>query len=509
MSDEQIEAEALHDAKNFSTNFNRKGAGGFINFFNSLSMFSNAAIQGVSGAIRTFDSPKKAVRGAVSIMILPAFIGWMCTMLSPDDDEEEYKVPDYMRDNNIIFLDKRCPLSMELIPWYRIGVNYALMQQGRRSKEEAIESIAMGFAEHGLPIPPVVSSAISSSVDWIVNDDNYSTEEQRLVGALTQLMYAQYLGNIHQLEQNKSWSGANLRNEFAQGRPQYLFGQNEAELFRDWSKLNYRLAGGDTNVPQNTKQGSLKPMNEFADINPKELRAYLGAVVPSGWLDIACYAYGITMGDEEQRGKDKPVANKFLLDADREVFEYTVAKEMKAMVKAYDEKRKSLLGVWEGYSEEEQIKAAQRVNAIASATSGMNNINRRKYVEQEIAENGNDALLEMYLTFGVNLAEDGWDDRRNKEWKKLCDAYTKLNIYSKGVKQGKTEGEFVRDIETETGVNLGENASIDEARRILTAIMLSEQMRVKGIEHTMPEIQKQMLNKTWLPATERARQAAK
>ena len=509
MSDEQIEAEALHDAKNFSTNFNRKGAGGFINFFNSLSMFSNAAIQGVSGAIRTFDSPKKAVRGAVSIMILPAFIGWMCTMLSPDDDEEEYKVPDYMRDNNIIFLDKRCPLSMELIPWYRIGVNYALIQQGRRSKEEAIESIAMGFAEHGLPIPPVVSSAISSSVDWIVNDDNYSTEEQRLVGALTQLMYAQYLGNIHQLEQNKSWSGANLRNEFAQGRPQYLFGQNEAELFRDWSKLNYRLAGGDTNVPQNTKQGSLKPMNEFADINPKELRAYLGAVVPSGWLDIACYAYGITMGDEEQRGKDKPVANKFLLDADREVFEYTVAKEMKAMVKAYDEKRKSLLGVWEGYSEEEQIKAAQRVNAIASATSGMNNINRRKYVEQEIAENGNDALLEMYLTFGVNLAEDGWDDRRNKEWKKLCDAYTKLNIYSKGVKQGKTEGEFVRDIETETGVNLGENASIDEARRILTAIMLSEQMRVKGIEHTMPEIQKQMLNKTWLPATERARKAAK
>ena len=509
MSDEQIEAEALHDAKNFSTNFNRKGAGGFINFFNSLSMFSNAAIQGVSGAIRTFDSPKKAVRGAVSIMILPAFIGWMCTMLSPDDDEEEYKVPDYMRDNNIIFLDKRCPLSMELIPWYRIGVNYALMQQGRRSKEEAIESIAMGFAEHGLPIPPVVSSAISSSVDWIVNDDNYSTEEQRLVGALTQLMYAQYLGNIHQLEQNKSWSGANLRNEFAQGRPQYLFGQNEAELFRDWSKLNYRLAGGDTNVPQNTKQGSLKPMNEFADINPKELRAYLGAVVPSGWLDIACYAYGITMGDEEQRGKDKPVANKFLLDADREVFEYTVAKEMKAMVKAYDEKRKSLLGVWEGYSEEEQIQAAQRVNAIASATSGMNNINRRKYVEQEIAENGNDALLEMYLTFGVNLAEDGWDDRRNKEWKKLCDAYTKLNLYSKGVKQGKTEGEFVRDIETETGVNLGENASIDEARRILTAIMLSEQMRVKGIEHTIPEIQKQMLNKTWLPATERARKAAK
>lgn len=509
MSDEQIEAEALHDAKNFSTNFNRKGAGGFINFFNSLSMFSNAAIQGVSGAIRTFDSPKKAVRGAVSIMILPAFIGWMCTMLSPDDDEEEYKVPDYMRDNNIIFLDKRCPLSMELIPWYRIGVNYALMQQGRRSKEEAIESIAMGFAEHGLPIPPVVSSAISSSVDWIVNDDNYSTEEQRLVGALTQLMYAQYLGNIHQLEQNKSWSGANLRNEFAQGRPQYLFGQNEAELFRDWSKLNYRLTGGDTNVPQNTKQGSLKPMNEFADINPKELRAYLGAVVPSGWLDIACYAYGIAMGDEEQRGKDKPVANKFLLDADREVFEYTVAKEMKAMVKAYDEKRKSLLGVWEGYSEEEQIKAAQRVNAIASATSGMNNINRRKYVEQEISENGNDALLEMYLTFGVNLAEDGWDDRRNKEWKKLCDAYTKLNLYSKGVKQGKTEGEFVRDIETETGVNLGENASIDEARRILTATMLSEQMRVKGIEHTMPEIQKQMLNKTWLPATERARQTAK
>lgn len=508
MSDEQIEAEALHDAKNFSTNFNRKAAGGFINFFNSLSMFSNAAIQGVSGAIRTFDSPKKAVRGAVSIMILPAFIGWMCTMLSPDDDEEEYKVPDYMRDNNIILLDTRCPLSMELIPWYRIGVNYALMQQGRRSKEQAIESIAMGFAEHGLPIPPIVGSAISNGIDWAIDEDEYSSKEKRLVSAITQLMYAQYLGNIHQLEQNKSWSGANLRNEFAQGRPQYLFGQNEAELFRDWSKLNYRLAGGDTNVPQNTKRGSLKPMNEFADINPKELRAYLGAVVPSGWLDIACYAYGITMGDEEQRGKDKPVANKFLLDADREVFEYTVAKEMKAMVKAYDEKMKSLKGIIEGYSEEELSLATRRIEEVSKATHGMSYEERRKYIEDEISNNGNDAVLEAYLTFGVNLAEDGWSTKVNDGWKELTNAYTKLNIYSKGIKQGKSEREFIRDIKLATGIDLDENNSLDEARKILTAVMLSEIMRVKGIEHTMPTIQKQMLNSTWLPSTERAKKAA-
>ena len=508
MSDEQIEAEALHDAKNFSTNFNRKAAGGFINFFNSLSMFSNAAIQGVSGAIRTFDSPKKAVRGAVPIMILPAFIGWMCTMLSPDDDEEEYKVPDYMRDNNIILLDTRCPLSMELIPWYRIGVNYALMQQGRRSKEQAIESIAMGFAEHGLPIPPIVGSAISNGIDWAIDEDEYSSKEKRLVSAITQLMYAQYLGNIHQLEQNKSWSGANLRNEFAQGRPQYLFGQNEAELFRDWSKLNYRLAGGDTNVPQNTKRGSLKQMNEFADINPKELRAYLGAVVPSGWLDIACYAYGITMGDEEQRGKDKPVANKFLLDADREVFEYTVAKEMKAMVKAYDEKMESLKGIIEGYSEEQLSLAAMRIKEVSKATYGMSYEERRKYIEDEISNNGNDAVLEAYLTFGVNLAEDGWSTKVNDGWKELTNAYTKLNIYSKGIKQGKSEREFIRDIKLATGIDLDENNSLDEARKILTAVMLSEIMRVKGIEHTMPTIQKQMLNSTWLPSTERAKKAA-
>ena len=509
MSDEQIEAEALHDAKNFSTNFNRKGAGGFINFFNSLSMFSNAAIQGVSGAIRTFENPKKAIRGAVSIMILPAFVGWMCTMLSPDDDDEEYKIPDYMRDNNLIFMDKRIPLSQELIPWYRIGVNYALMQQGRRSKEEAIESIGMGFAEHGLPVPPVVGSAISTGIDWAIDDDDYSSKEQRLVGAMTQLMYAQYLGNLHQLEQNKSWTGSNLRNEFAQGRPQYLFGQNEAELFKDWSKLNYRLGGGDMNVPQNTKRGSLTPMNEFADINPKELRAYLSTVVPSGWLDIACYAYGITVGDEEPRKKDIPVVNKFQLSPDQEVFEYSVAKEMKAMAKAYDEKRKSLLGIWEGYSAEEQANAARRVNRLMEETAQMGNAERRKYVEEEISENGNDALLEMYLTFGVNLAEDGWDDEHNKVWKKLSDAYTKLSIFSKGVKQGKSEAEFVRDIEKETGVNLGENATIQEARMILTALMLSEQMRVKGIDHTMPEIQKWMLDQPWLPATKRARKAAK
>ena len=508
MSDEQIEAEALHDAKNFSTNFNRKGAGGFINFFNSLSMFSNAAIQGVSGAIRTFDSPKKAVRGAVSIMILPAFIGWMCTMLSPDDDEEEYKVPDYMRDNNIILLDTRCPLSMELIPWYRIGVNYALMQQGRRSKEQAIESIAMGFAEHGLPIPPIVGSAISNGIDWAIDEDEYSSKEKRLVSAITQLMYAQYLGNIHQLEQNKSWSGASLRNEFAQGRPQYLFGQNEAELFRDWSKLNYRLAGGDTNVPQNTKRGSLKPMNELADINPKELRACLGTVVPSGWLDIACYAYGITMGDEEQRGKDKPVANKFLLEADREVFEYTVAKEMKAMVKAYDEKMESLKGIIEGYSEEQLSLAAMRIKEVSKATYGMSYGERRKYIEDEISNNGNDAVLEGYLTFGVNLTEDGWSIGVSDNWKKLTNAYTKLNIYSKGIKQGKSEREFIRDIKLATGIDLDENNSLDEARKILTAVMLSEIMRVKGIEHTMPTIQKQMLNSTWLPSTERAKKAA-
>ena len=510
MSEEQIEAEALHDAKNFSTNFNRKGAGGFINFFNSLSMFSNAAIQGVSGAIRTFENPKKAIRGAASIMILPAFIGWMCTMLSPDDDDEGFAIPSFMRENNLIFMDKRVPLSQELIPWYRIGVNYALMQQGRRTKEQAIENIGMGFAEHGMPVPPVIGSALSTGIDWMMDDDDdYSDKETRLVSAMTQLMYAQYLGNLHQLEQNKNWAGSNLRNEFAQGRPQYLFGQNESELFQDLAKLQYRLAGGDMNVPQNTKSGSLKKMNEFEDINPKEIRAYLSTIVPSGWVDIATYAYSGIFGDEEPREKDKPVVNKFLINTDRDVFEYSVAKELKAMTKAYEEKKKNLLGVWDGYTPEQQDTAAKRVVAMQKETEGMSFEERRKYIEDEITKNGNDALLEMYLTFGVNLIEEGWNEPTNKNWKKLTDAYTKLSVYSMGLKQGKSEAEFIQDLRAATGIDFGENATIDEARKVLTAIMLSEQLRVKGIEHTMPEIQKKLLNTPWLPATERARKAAK
>ncbi|MBQ6724057.1 MAG: hypothetical protein IJQ84_06045 [Paludibacteraceae bacterium] len=510
MSEEQIEAEALHDAKNFSTNFNRKGAGGFINFFNSLSMFSNAAIQGVSGAIRTFENPKKAIRGAASIMILPAFIGWMCTMLSPDDDDEGFVIPSFMRENNLIFMDKRVPLSQELIPWYRIGVNYALMQQGRRTKEQAIENIGMGFAEHGMPVPPVIGSALSTGIDWIMDDDDdYSDKETRLVSAMTQLMYAQYLGNLHQLEQNKNWAGSNLRNEFAQGRPQYLFGQNESELFQDLAKLQYRLAGGDMNVPQNTKSGSLKKMNEFEDINPKEIRAYLSTIVPSGWVDIATYAYSGIFGDEEPRGKDKPIVNKFLINTDRDVFEYSVTKELKAMIKAYDEKMKSLENIYKGYTGEQLSAADRRLGEVLEATYGMSYEECRRYIEEEISKNGNDAALEAYLTFGVNLAEKDWNNKVNANWRALTDAYTKLSIYSKGIKQGKSEREFIRGIEAETGIKLDEHTSLNEARKILTAMMLSEIMRVKGIEHTIPDVQKWMLDQPWLPATERARKSVK
>ena len=78
-----------------------------------------------------------------------------------------------------------------------------------------------------------------------------------------------------------------------------------------------------------------------------------------------------------------------------------------------------------------------------------------------------------------------------------------------GLKQGKSEAEFIQDLRAATGIDFGENATIDEARKVLTAIMLSEQLRVKGIEHTMPEIQKKLLNTPWFPATERARKAAK
>ena len=57
----------------------------------------------------------------------------MNTLLAPDDDDEEKKVADYYRDNYLCLGPLKLPITQELRPFWRIGVNAALAMQGRRS----------------------------------------------------------------------------------------------------------------------------------------------------------------------------------------------------------------------------------------------------------------------------------------------------------------------------------------------------------------------------------------
>lgn len=433
---EEIEATALHDARNFTTNFNRHGAGGLADFFMSISMFSNASVQGAMTTWRSFEEGnyQKGVRSALSIMIVPAFIGYLVTKLRPDDEDEESKLPDFIRQNNIVFLDKRIPVSYEMIPWYRIGVNYALMQDGHISKTDGIENIAMGFAEHALPVAPALSTALKDGIDCLIPETDFSAANPDWKDVAVNLMQMQFMNGFNLYAQGKSWTGSNLRYEYAGDKPQYLYQDYEADLYKDISKALYGIKGGDFNNPSITING--KKMGNFYNASPKEIKAFIGNITPSGWVNIACYAYGLGKnlalqdGVDYVRDKDKPFSS-FTIEDNPTMFRIGVARELSAMSKEAKE----------NYTRVEGLR---------------------------------------------NMNEDDAKERI-KQWDKLYSDYTALRTMEAGYKEKELKP-YIRSLKRNYKIDI-DSDKLEDVMHAYVMVMLQEEYDMKGISRTIDDIE--------------------
>lgn len=300
------EHEALKAAKNLSTNFNMKGYGnGFFNFFSSISMFCNAAIQGACSFYRSFDNPKNAARAIVSMVFLPALLGFLNTLLCPDvypdDDKDKDKktrhVLDYYRENYVVIGNWKKPLPPELRPLWNIGVQIAMCMKGRRSAGEATYKILRSFTVNLLPIPPAVCDAIAAGEDFAV------TGKGSLGDAISHVIIPQYAESFINVINDKDFMGNSMKKYDYGAIPQYKLGENEEQMYQDIAYGLYLLSGGSKDAPSKFKKGSLEDEVGF-NLNPREVRAILSTGISDGWLKTISSSYSLLKGLGEAFGDD-------------------------------------------------------------------------------------------------------------------------------------------------------------------------------------------------------------
>lgn len=449
------ENEALNGAKNLSVNFNRRGAGQrFMNYFNSQSMFANAAIQGATGFFRAFDNGKNISRAMFGMVFMPAFLGFMNTLLCPDDDDDEYAVSDFYRDNYCVLGSVKIPLPEQFRPFWTMGVNIAMGMQGRRDNGQIAKSVIQSFTQYLLPVPPAVSQAMLKAEDATAGESQGLSDAMDVVSTL---MLPQFASGVQEIAHNKDFKGNTIRKYDLGAIPQYKLGENEAALYQDIAKFFYWANGGDTQVPLKYKKGSIdEEVGRWyvplpANVNPKEVHKGLGTVIPAGWLNIACSIYGfgkeVITGDESAgRVKDIPLIGTFYRPEDESMFRYTLYKEMKRVMTDFEAIKKEVQKQYTGGDEES-----------------------RAAIEQEV------------MSKITNAHERGFNPQY---WQQLLDAYKATSVYDIAHKLGKTEDELRKQYP--------ELENLDDFQKMIGQQMNQELMEYHGIEHHVPWLQEKM-----------------
>lgn len=344
--------EAIKAAKNLSVNFNRKGLGNpFMNFFGSMSIFMNAAIQGACGYWRTFKGNEDTLpqqvwhgtRAAINFMLLPAFVGFIDTLLNPDDDDEKLYYSDYDRDNYALlgFLHEgiRIPLNEQVKPFWCMGVNIALGMQGRRTKEQITNSMVSTVVTNLLPLPPVLNSTIVMATNGLTGQKDFTPFQ-----VIENMITPQALSGIYDLSNNVNFMGTDIRIEAGDG-PQYMLGENEEYFCRQVAWWAYLKSGGNRDYPSRTTTDGDKI---WADWNPKQVSAVRNMVIPSTYRDVTDFFTRVIVNaafpdnpyhGEEAKWEDFATVRRFYKPRDREMGMYSITKDAKAIVKANNERK--------------------------------------------------------------------------------------------------------------------------------------------------------------------------
>ena len=420
--------EAVKAAHNLSVNFNRRGLGvWFMNMFNTMSIFANATIQGATGLWRTFykdgttkEKAQHFARAFTYMAFVPAFLGFLNTLLIPDDDDDEIKISDYTRDNYIILpFGGRVHLNEALRPFWCIGVNAAMMCRGQRTWKDAIDSFFTQAATYWLPLPQNATNAV-------VSLKNSFTKGESPWQAVRDLFTPTPLATVGQLADNKNFLGGKLRYDFG-SNPEYLVSNDEAKLMRDISYGWFLLTGGDPDLDIAVDRWG-NEMGELRDVNPKEVRNML-FWVPSGTLDLASLTWAVGSDIKDRikgeytgtniRMKDIPVANRFIGKSDKNVFRYGIIRQARALVKKRDENIKQYEAIIaqsydilnSEYATESERKRAERA---------------LKKAQDNLIEEQNDVPVETMKEF-LNAMQDADMDKFAKNLLESRDKFKRLH----------------------------------------------------------------------------------
>lgn len=158
-------------AKNLTVNFNRKGELGTL--LNSLYLFANASIQGTAQLGRVMTS-KKGRYLAAGISIAAVLLAELNRMLAGDDDDDRNfydKVPDYVKERNLIVMkwwdDKGGYMTLPLPYGYNIfNVAGNLVSDVAHGKPVSTAAVSMAGVLVGA-FSPLGSSSSQSAAGWM------------------------------------------------------------------------------------------------------------------------------------------------------------------------------------------------------------------------------------------------------------------------------------------------------------------------------------------------------
>ena len=162
-------------AKNLTVNFNKRGE--FATKMNALYLFYNASVQGTFVMLNALKS-KRVQRISAAIVAMGFAEHFMNMMLTPqdDDDEDLYdKIPDYIKEGNIIIMDPtgklseivdgiipiadvkgaqyiKIPMAYGYRVFHGLGRNTAALMSGKQSTSDTVANIASSIVNNFNPI---------------------------------------------------------------------------------------------------------------------------------------------------------------------------------------------------------------------------------------------------------------------------------------------------------------------------------------------------------------------
>lgn len=342
--------KATWAANNLSANFNRTGKkfndtnfgwralGEAMEWFKSLSMFTNPAIQGAMSYLRMFgDSGELSTKERVAkyfrlfnaAMFMPALCGFLNAMMFDDDEQEEWAVSEYDRANYLVLgkLGKWAVPHM-LRPFYNIGVNIAMGMQGRRTGGDIADSIITSFLTHLTPLPPVLTETASKGVHSAFGNADFT-----FFDGIESLVSPQGINTLKELADGENFLGYKVRYEGSTA--QYTKNPN-AGAFEKIIAEQFYIWGGGIEGSDSKITNNCNTIGRFWDVSPNEMKSLMQLLFPKLVIDVANITAGSISEEHDVRLKDIPVINRFVSDRTKEAYRAGIYSEANKINKAND-----------------------------------------------------------------------------------------------------------------------------------------------------------------------------